>query len=192
MRFPILYLLFLLTSFAAAAQVISSGSGLVFSRQRLSIETSVTLTAPEPNKEDGEGKKEKRNKPEDDANTETRRYFFDTEIRPENSLQQEWFHSLANMQEGRAMMIAFAEAATRDVPLAKMYRPVDVLVIGEDGTILAILPEITLASQPKQINVEMPVKAFMFLKNGEVARLQIKPKDMVRHTLFTPNPTVLQ
>ena len=187
MRIFILFPLLLLC-LPALAQM-PSGSGLIFSRERVFIETMFTV---EPKKEEkGEKDKEGDSKP-DKPTTEERRYYFDTEIRPEESLKQEWFHSLANMQEGRATMVVFKEAQPRSLPLARIYKPVDVLVLGEDGAILAILPDITLATQTREINVDMPVKAFMFMKNGEVSHLQIKPKDMATHAIFTRNPTVLQ
>jgi hypothetical protein len=181
-------LLLLLPALPAFAQM-ATGSGLIFSRDRVFVEAQVALPAPAPSEDE---KKEEAPKEEAAPRIETRRYFFDTDIRPEEALKLEWFHSLANMQSGRAMMILFKDAAPRALPLVKLYKPVDVLVIGDDGTILAILPNIVLANQSKLIDVEMPVKAFLFIKGDEAAALQIKPKNLVFHPLFTRNPTVLQ
>lgn len=177
-----------LWSMTVMAQSNVSKGGLIFSRERVFIETTVTLPTPpaEEKKEDEATKKEEA------PATEKRRYYFDTEIRSEDSLKLEWFLSLDNMPSGRATMIVFDEPLERPLPLAKIYKPIDVLVLGDDGAILAILPEIVLATQTKVISVDMPVKAFMFIRAGEAALLQIKPKDMVQHTLFTLNPTVLQ
>jgi hypothetical protein len=172
----------------AMAQSNVSKGGLIFSRERVFVETTVTLPirAAEPKGEEETAKKEEA------PTSEKRRYYFDTEIRSEESLKLQWFLSLDNMPSGRATMIVFDDPLERPLPLAKIYKPLDVLVLGDDGAILAILPEIVLATQTKLISVDMPVKAFMFIRSGEAALLHIKPKDMVQHALFTLNPTVLQ
>lgn len=172
-----------------------SQTGLIFSRERVFIETRVTLpAAPKPQKQDNaEAYAEPKEASKlEKLKTELRRYYFDTDIRPEQSLKLEWFHSLNDQREGRATMVVFDSEASRALPLAKIYKANDVLVIGDDGTILAILPELVLATQSKQIEIELPVKAFMFLRGGEAKALQIKPKDKVWYKLFTRNPTVLQ
>ncbi|MBY0355406.1 MAG: hypothetical protein K2Q12_06700 [Rickettsiales bacterium] len=166
-----------------------ANTGLVFSRDSVYIETTVTLPVV-PEEKTSDDTIEESSPPA--LKTENRRYFFDTEIRPEESLKQEWFHSLANMQEGHATMVVFSEAAPRAVPLVNIYKAIDVLILGDDGSILAILPSIILATQQKIIRFDVPVKAFMFLRAAEADRLHLKPKDMAEHPVFTKKPTVIQ
>lgn len=185
---PILLFLFVLVAMPVFAQMANSG-GLIFSREKIFIETEVTLPPDAAETPDTQG-------PVKDASQvprlEARRYFFDTEIRTHDALKLEWFHSLANVQSGRAIMIVFKETGPQSLPLAKLYKPIDVLVIAEDGEVLAILPNIILASQSKQIDMDMPVKAFLFIKADDASALQIKPKNHVLHPIFTRDPTVLQ
>jgi hypothetical protein len=190
----LLLLISVFATLALSAQPSLSRAGLIFSRDRVFIETTVTLpTPPALEKTAAEQASDAQNAvPLQEPVKEKRRYFFDTEIRAEDSLRLEWFLSLDNMPSGRATMIMFDAAEPRTLPPARFFKPIDVLVLGDDGAIIAILPEIILANQTKLISVDLPVKAFMFLRAGEAAQLHIRPKDMVQHALFTLNPTVIQ
>lgn len=117
---------------------------------------------------------------------------MDVEIRPVQALQSEWFYSAGGAQQDKAVMIMFDPPT--DVPLMAMriYEPLDVLYMDEEGKIIQIVPDVVLAYLEEPIGAESLVRSWLFVQGGTAERLGIRPKDRVEHPLFNPRPRVLQ
>jgi Uncharacterized ACR, COG1430 len=117
---------------------------------------------------------------------------YDTEVRGEDALKLEYIHTLNTLNDGTAVMIRFNASTMVALPPLQVHTPVDALFVNDSGAVVQILPNITLASITSSIAAREPVKAFVFLKAGEVAARGIRPRDTVAGSMFSPGPAVMQ
>lgn len=117
---------------------------------------------------------------------------YDVEIRPEDALRLEYIHTLNNMTDATGVMIAFAAPSVVALPALQVPTAVDALFVLDNGTITQILPNVVLADLTQEVAAPVPVKAFLFLKAGQVAARGIRPHDIITGKRFTPPPPVLQ
>ena len=111
---------------------------------------------------------------------------YSIELRGEDAMKLEYIHTLNTLGDGSGVMIAFTNPAMVALPAMKVYNPVDVLFIAEDGTVLQIMPAVTLGEITQNLQARTAVKAFLFLKNGEAAARELHPRDRVVGSMFTP------
>ncbi len=111
---------------------------------------------------------------------------YSVELRGEDALKLEYIHTLNSLADDNGVLINFNDAAIVPLPAMKVYTPVDVLFVAEDGTVLQIMPAVTLGDIAQSVTAHAPVKAFLFLKNGEAEHRGLHPQDMVRGSMFTP------
>lgn len=167
-------MLLLSLSAPASAQVI-------FQREKLTISPPpVTNVSKE---------KEEEKKPEETPRTPQE---FMVEVRSEEALNLEYIHTLNDLKDDTGTMISFVVPSIVSVPQMKVYTPVDILFIDPDGIILQILPNITPSEINRDIHASEPVSAFLYLKAGEVKKRDIRPKDVVSHSLFNAKPVILK
>lgn len=162
------------TTDAAFAQVI-------FQREKL------TISPPPQTQQQAEMIKEPDMRPP--ARTS---HDFMVEVRSEEALALEYIHTLNALGEKDGVMIVFAAPSLVSVPPMRVYKPVDILFISEEGEILQILPNITPAEINRDIQSPQPVSAFLYLRAGEVAARDIRPRDIVTHNAFNNRPVILQ
>lgn len=117
---------------------------------------------------------------------------IDVEIRPEDALRLEYIHMLNNLTDSSGVMIAFLAPSVVALPPLKVPTPVDALFVMNDGKISQILPNVLLSDLNQEIVAKEPIKAFLFLKAGMVARSMIRPGDIVSGRKFTPAPPLMQ
>ena len=117
---------------------------------------------------------------------------YDIEVRPEDAMKLEYIHTLNTLTETNGVMIAFAAPSMVALPMMKVYSPVDALFINDAGVVVQILPNVTLGQMAQEVAAHEPVKAFLFLKAGQVAARGIRPQDVVTGNMFTPNPPVME
>ncbi len=175
-------LLICLSTFSAHA----SGEPLVYRRDSITIMPAGVYSVKVLTGDEDETKKSKKK-------TKVREPIaMDVEIRSVQALQSEWFYSASQAQADKAVMIMFDPPT--DVPLMNMriYEPLDVIYIDEEGKIIQIVPEVVLADLQEPIGAEHLVRSWLFLQGGSAERLDIRPKDRVEHPLFNPRPRVLQ
>jgi hypothetical protein len=72
----------------------------------------------------------------------------------------------------------------------KVYTPIDVLFVADDGTLLQIMPNVMLGNITQTLQAHAPIKAFLFLKAGEAAARAIRPHDVVVGNMFTAAPAI--
>lgn len=117
---------------------------------------------------------------------------YNIELRSEDALKLEYIHTLNNLTDPTGVMIVFAAPTMAPLPALQVFTAVDALFLAEDGTVLQILPNVALGEMTQDIMARDPVKAFLFLKAGQVAAQSIQPHDTVVGTMFTPSPAVMQ
>jgi len=117
---------------------------------------------------------------------------YDIEVRPEDAMKLEYIHTLNTLGDANGVMIAFTAPSMVALPMMKVYQPVDALFVADNGSIVQILPNVTLGEMAQEVMAHAPVKAFVFLKAGQVAARGIRPRDVIMGSMFTPDPPVLQ
>lgn len=117
---------------------------------------------------------------------------YNIELRSEDALRLEYIHTLNTLTDDTGVMILFASPVMAPLPALQVFTPVDALFVAEDGTILQILPNVALGDMTQDVMAREPVKAFLFLKAGQVAARFLQPRDSVAGSMFTPAPPVMQ
>lgn len=117
---------------------------------------------------------------------------FSIEIRPEDAMKLEYIHTLNSLTDDSGVMIAFTMPTMSSLPFMRVYTPVDVLFVDNQGVILQMLPQVILAELYQDIMAKDPVKAFVFLKAGTIQSRGIKPKDRIDNPIFTPPPAIIE
>lgn len=108
------------------------------------------------------------------------------ELRPEDALRLEYIHALNILTPTTGVMIYFAAPTLIALPAMKVYTPVDVAFVEEDGKIVQIVSNVVLGEMPQEIMVDRPIKAFLFFKAGQAAQAGIKKGSLVSAKVFTP------
>ncbi len=111
---------------------------------------------------------------------------YDIEVRGEDALKLEYIHTLNTLTPATGIMIVFDSPSIAALPAMKVYTPVDVLFVGNDGTLLQISPSVVLGEITQLVQAKAPVKAFLFLKTGEAAARGLHPRDTIAGSMFTP------
>jgi hypothetical protein len=117
---------------------------------------------------------------------------YNVELRSEDALQLEYIHTLNDLAEDGGVMILMSQPAMVPLPSMQVFTPVDALFVADDGTILQILPNVTLGELKQDIMAREPIKALLFLKAGEVQKRILQPRDIISGTMFTPAPPVME
>ncbi len=112
---------------------------------------------------------------------------YNIELRPEDALRLEYIHALNSLTPTTGVAIVFVVPTVISLPMLKVYTPVDVLFVAEDGQILQIMPKVTLSEIAQDIRAHAPIKAFLFLKAGQAQAAGIKAHDYVNGKMFTPS-----
>jgi uncharacterized membrane protein (UPF0127 family) len=155
-----------LSLFSAAAQ--AQTTSLIFERAQIRIDS------PAPDE------KEKNPKPPHPS------LRVDAEVRGEDALKLEYIHTLNTLAPNSGVMIVFDSPSIASLPPMKVYTPVDVLFVADDGRVLQISPNVVLAEITQNVQAKAPVKAFLFLKAGQAAAQGLHPHDNVVGSMFTP------
>ena len=117
---------------------------------------------------------------------------YNIEVRGQDALRLENIHPLSTLTDSTGVMITFLAPTLIGLPALKNYTAVDALFIGGGGEILQIAPNIVPADLQQEVMAKEPVKAFLFLKAGQVEARMIRPGDMVAGSMFNPGPPVMQ
>ncbi len=117
---------------------------------------------------------------------------YNIELRSEDALQLEYVHTLNTLTDTTGVMILFNTPTAAPLPAWQVFTPVDAVFIADTGEILQMLPNVTLAEMQQDISAKEPVKAFLFLKAGQIKTSLLRPHDMVAGNMFTPAPAVMQ
>lgn len=111
---------------------------------------------------------------------------LDVEVRGEDALSLEYIHTLNTLDDKNGVMILFTSPSIAALPAMKVYTPVDVLFIADDGMIVQISPKVVLGEMAQTIQAKAPVKAFLFMNAGTAAGNGLRPRDTVAGNMFLP------
>ncbi len=117
---------------------------------------------------------------------------YNTEVRAEDAMKLEYIHTLNTLTDSTGVVIAFNAPSLASLPRMQVFTAVDALYVAEDGTIMQIYPDVVLAELTQEIYSKEPIKAFVFLKAGEVDARGILPKDIISGPMFYASPPVMQ
>lgn len=197
-------LLFALLLFISSAALAQSPqiNPVVFTRSTVTIiSDAIPLKKEEENKDSKEDEKKDSKKKEDadnkkenektEAPAEKIKHYFKVEVRGPSALKMEWFFSLDSLKDTEGMMIMYDYPQQFLLEPNKIYKPVDILFIDEEGAIKAIAPNIILSNITKAMQPDSPMKAMLFLKGGTTGERGIMPGDKVIHAAFIASPVIL-
>ena len=122
----------------------------------------------------------------EDRKTSSASAAYNVELRSEEALRLEYIHALNTLTPTTGVAIVFVVPTVISLPMMKVYTPVDVLFVAEDGQILQIMPKVTLSDIAQDVRARAPIKAFLFLKAGQAHAAGIKTHDYVNGKMFTP------
>lgn len=131
-------------------------------------------------------------KPGDEAAPPRVPIAYNVEVRAEDAMKLEYIHTLNTLTDTSGVVIAFSAPSIAALPRMQVFTPVDALYVAEDGTIMQIYPDVVLAELTQEIYSTEPIKAFVFLKAGEVDARGIRPKDIISGPMFYASPPVMQ
>ena len=162
----------LLASLILLATAAQAQTSLIFERAKIRIDATLSANEIKENAE-----------PRPSLN-------YSVELRPESALNLENIHTLNLLTPTTGVMIAFDAPSIVALPAMKVYTPVDVLFVLEDGGITQIMPKVVLGDISQNIEAKTPIKALLFLKAGEVEARNIRPRDVVTGSMFSPAPAI--
>jgi uncharacterized membrane protein (UPF0127 family) len=194
-------------------------SSIVFSRDTLLIETTVTIPVTRPaSVVPAPDAREKREGMQDvptnsnavtkgtrevappaspvapvmvteDVTTTQQHQFFVT-VNDADARDADWILDLAEIKDDFGVMYSFATPSPASVPPSESEQAFDILFIGSYGNIVAMAQDIIASTLAEPIEVKTPVKGLLYLASGTVKRLGITRKDKVIHPLFPDAPNV--
>lgn len=116
---------------------------------------------------------------------------YNVEVRSEEALKLEYIHTLNTLSDTGGIMIVLDRPSITPLPRMQVFTPVDAVFVTAQGEISAIVPGAVLGNLPPKVQPDEPIKAILFLKNGQAMRHAIKPHDTIRGSMFTP-PVMVQ
>lgn len=116
---------------------------------------------------------------------------FSVQIRPEKGAL-EGINAFSIVKEDSGVMTLLDKPIVMPLINMNITKPMDVLFVENDGTILQIVPNVVLASLQEDIYPQSAIRGFLFLKGGTCDAKRIIPGDQVEHPLFNKRPVILQ
>lgn len=203
------FISFLIVLFLASASLAQQVNPVVFTRSTVTIVSNAKPAQEKTDEKDKEDKKDdskkdeekkadtdkapEKEKKETDSKTsdEKIKHYFKVEVRDPTALSMEWFFSLESLNEKDGVMIVYNLPERFTLQPNKLYKPLDILFIDEEGVIKAIAPNVILSNINKALQPDSPMKAMLFLKGGTTEAQGIMPGDRVIHGAFIAVPIIL-
>lgn len=198
---------------AAQAQVVENGSSIIFAQASLRILPTAVDAAPaasasvapesaaSPTKDETTrpgarapelNAKPSLAKPALAAPSARQPVQLSIEIRPLSALDNPDVLLLSPPAHNRALLIALDAPRPVTLERANIFTPLDVAFIDENGVIVQIAPEITLAELPAPVQSPKMIRALLLLGKKQAKTLDIRPGDTAQHGLFTPVTAIVQ
>jgi uncharacterized protein len=117
--------------------------------------------------------------------TADRRYHFWVEVAQSAAQRQQGLMGRHEMLADRGMLLDFGSLQLVRMWMKNTYIPLDMIFLGEAGSINAIEANTTPFSKDV-ISSPNPARAVLELNGGTVSRLKIKVGDKVFHRIFQP------
>lgn len=111
---------------------------------------------------------------------------YSMEVRSSEALRLDYIHTLNTLTETTGVVITLAQPASMPLPYLKVPTPVDALFVTADGRITQVLPGVVLGNVSQVATPREPIRAFVFLKNGQAAARGIRPGATIAGSMFTP------
>ncbi len=116
------------------------------------------------------------------AETAAGRRFFSVEIADEPDEQQRGLMFRTEMPDDRGMLFDLGETRQAAFWMENTPMPLDLLFVGDDGRVRAVLPGEPFSRAA--ISPGVPVRFVLELKRGTAASAGISPGDRLRHPVI--------
>ena len=113
---------------------------------------------------------------------------LEVQVRREQLPLNNGIYTKYHLDTTHGVMTYFVEAEPRTLSAENLYEPIDILFIRDDGIIAQIMPNIMLAYLSDDVQVDFPVRAYLYLQAGVAESYGLKPGDRIEHGMFTPSP----
>lgn len=94
------------------------------------------------------------------------------------------------LDANNAVLTYFTLAEPRSLLAENIQKPLDILFVRDDGTIVQIVPEVIPAYLPDDIGTDFPLRALLYLEAGLAEKWGIEPGYRIEHGMFNPKPII--
>ncbi len=115
--------------------------------------------------------------------TEKKRHDFTVEVALTPAQQQRGLMNRTEMAKDAGMLFFFGEEAERSFWMKNTLIPLDMIFIGNDGTIIKV-HDSAIPNDLTSVKSDGPASAVLELNGGVAKTLGIKPGDKVHHAFF--------
>lgn len=184
---------------AAQAQMISGEQPVVYSKTVIAIVPAHTIPkkisqSPELQ---GELKAETAQPEASEAAQESglpqptaQRHTITVQIRPTQISLDSGMINNYILDRNNAVLTYFTVAEPRSLLAENIQKPLDILFVRDDGTIVQIVPEVIPAYLPDDVGTDFPLRALLYLEAGLAESWGIEPGYRIEHGMFNPKPII--
>lgn len=194
-----------LFSSSANAQMISGEQPVIYSKTVIALvpgyaipktisqspelqgELKAETVTPESTPETQEGASTEADKP---AKQTPLRHTINVQVRPNQIRLDSGMINNYALDDNNAVLTYFTVAEPRSLLAENIQKPLDILFIRDDGTIVQIVPEVIPAYLPDDIGTDFPLRALLYLKAGLAEAWGIEPGYRIEHGMFNPKPII--
>lgn len=94
------------------------------------------------------------------------------------------------LDKDNAVLTYFTVAEPRSLLAENIQKPLDILFVRDDGTIVQIVPEVIPAYLPDDVGTDFPLRALLYLEAGLAESWGIEPGYRIEHGMFNPKPII--
>ena len=113
---------------------------------------------------------------------------LEVQVRREQLPLNNGIYTKYHLDASHGVLTYFVQAEPRTLSAENLYEPIDILFIRDDGIIAQIMPNIMLAYLSDDVQVDFPVRAYLYVQAGVADSYGLKPGDRIEHGMFTPSP----
>jgi hypothetical protein len=125
-------------------------------------------------------------------NSEEKPVYLTAQMRPVSTFGDPDLLLSQPIPSGDAYLIPLDASKSYALQFAKVYTPVDILTVDSQGNIRSIYPELIMHNLTQPVPLPKATAAIFYLRGGDAALLNIRPRMRMQHPLFTPPPRVLE
>jgi len=118
--------------------------------------------------------------------------LFNAQLRDATTVYTQGWFNLNGLSPEEALMLVLQPPAIASIRPVNDFAAYDILLVGPDGKIIQILPNLILADLEEPYQTPKAVDAIIYLRCGLCAELEIAPGDKVVNKFFRTPPKVLQ
>jgi uncharacterized membrane protein (UPF0127 family) len=175
----------------------ATASPLVYNRESLTIHSEVDVPNPDyvpPQESDNAeinkpSKKSKAKTPPKTIKQKLSHIFYIT-TENESARSKDWLLSSMSIKGNKGVLYVLDKPSVPTIDPSEYDETNDIVFIGSYGEIKAIAKELNPAKLAEPMELEVPIKAILYLESGITEKLHIQPFDKVEHSAFPKKPNL--